>query len=904
MVGKDVCPQCAAQCEPHHRFCASCGSSLDSLRHDDTDPLIGTTLRGGYHVTQLIDVGGMGRVYQADQTSLGRAVAVKIIHPHLLGDKTVEARFVNEARAASRLHHPNSVSIIDFGKHDGRFFIVMELLRGRGLTTLLLEEAPLPARRAVDIACQALAALAEAHGHGIVHRDIKSENLVLEPLRTGGDFVKVLDFGLAQFRATLQAPGTSRITSPGIVCGTPEYMSPEQARGGLVDHRSDIYSTAVVLFELLTGTLPFSGDTLQEIVRQHMVEEPPDPRSLLAEDAADDAERRIPAPLVDVIMRSLSKKPEDRPQTAEELHALLRAAVTLNERPAEISCGSCGAPVPRRQQFCGHCGATMARKKLTQVPPPMTLSTPPELPLRGRDEELRWLYTMCSRATDSVVAALVTGVPGSGRTRLVTELLRERERLGDRVVSVGPDPWAASVQLHAAREAVLELADLRDVPVGEATFFGASVEARAGLQLLLGHADETSSAPELLVWQETAPYRPLSSEKRLFVAEALRWAVSLASTRNQARVILLVDDLPGIDGASRNAFIDLLKTPPTGSMLLVGVAPSGYAADWEAAEAIELAGLPEDDAWDIIESLGDFDGSGLAGFDAATADSGRVTPLHLEQLLRFAAEGGGTPPAKASTLVATRVALLPADARRVLQAIALFGDLTSTARLVSLLPDVTTLGDCLARLRERRWIESRGNEHMIEHPWLRELIAISTPPAVREELHSRSLHDFGDKTLDLPLEARALHAYHAGDTTEALSLLERVAARCADLGNLDGRVAALSRALDVARRNLTHGDGEDRLAKMLVLAGKLADALIAVDRSTHAVGVLREALELAPPNAPERPRLLASLALATHEQGQFSSAIEQLDQALASARLGQHELLSESLEQMLARWSA
>ncbi|MBM4360118.1 MAG: protein kinase, partial [Deltaproteobacteria bacterium] len=146
MEGKEVCPHCAAECEPQHRFCPTCGFPLEALRRDDGDPLIGCTLRGGYLVTELIDVGGMGRVYRADQTSLGRSVAVKIIHPHLLGDRMVEARFVTEARAASKLNHPNSVSIIDFGKHEGRFFIVMELLQGRGLTTVLREDAPLPPR--------------------------------------------------------------------------------------------------------------------------------------------------------------------------------------------------------------------------------------------------------------------------------------------------------------------------------------------------------------------------------------------------------------------------------------------------------------------------------------------------------------------------------------------------------------------------------------------------------------------------------------------------------------------------------------------------------------------------------------------------------------------------------------
>ncbi len=190
----------------------------------------------------------MGRVYRAEQTNLGRTVAVKIIHPHLVGEENAAARFITEARAASRLNHPNSVGIIDFGKTpDGQLYLVMEFLRGRDLARVTYEDGALPFRRIVDVLRQTLAALAEAHSESIIHRDLKPENIILEPVRSGGDFVKVVDFGLAKMRAETQQPG---ITSPGIVCGTPEYMSPEQARGDPLDARSDLYAVGVILYQL------------------------------------------------------------------------------------------------------------------------------------------------------------------------------------------------------------------------------------------------------------------------------------------------------------------------------------------------------------------------------------------------------------------------------------------------------------------------------------------------------------------------------------------------------------------------------------------------------------------------------------------------------------------------------
>src|SRR5450432_791213 len=275
------CPQCASSCDDAHRFCPSCGFPIGKAAASPDDPLIGRTLPGGYLILELVGVGGMGRVYRAEQTTLGRTVAVKIIHPHLVGEENTAARFITEARAASRLNHPNSISIIDFGKtQDGQLYLVMEFLRGKDLARVLYDESPLPFRRVVDMIRQVLAALAEAHHLDIIHRDLKPENIVIEPMRAGGDFVKVVDFGLAKMRAESEKPS---ITSPGIVCGTPEYMSPEQGRGDPLDARSDLYAVGVIFYQLLTGRLPFEAESPTQVVLMHLTKPPTDPRQLAPE---------------------------------------------------------------------------------------------------------------------------------------------------------------------------------------------------------------------------------------------------------------------------------------------------------------------------------------------------------------------------------------------------------------------------------------------------------------------------------------------------------------------------------------------------------------------------------------------------------------------------------------------
>src|SRR5688572_20961481 len=304
-----ICPHCGAGCASEHQYCPACGFPIGTMGSTTDDKFVGKTLPGGYHILDLISVGGMGRVYRAEQSALGRTVAVKIIHPHLLSDENSALRFITEARAASQLNHPNSIAVFDFGRtDDGQPYLVMEFLRGKDLARVAYEEGPLGFSRIVDVLRQTMAALSEAHDLGIVHRDLKPENIILEPLRRGGDFVKVVDFGLAKLRADTQTPS---VTSPGIVCGTPDYMAPEQGRGDTLDGRSDLYAVGVILFQLLTGRLPFRAENPTQVVMMHLTVPVPDPRQLAPE-------RAIPDALVDVVMKSLAKDASRRYQDAQE----------------------------------------------------------------------------------------------------------------------------------------------------------------------------------------------------------------------------------------------------------------------------------------------------------------------------------------------------------------------------------------------------------------------------------------------------------------------------------------------------------------------------------------------------------------------------------------------------------
>ena len=269
-----------------------------------SDTLINTLFDGRYRILRKLGTGGMANVYLAEDEVLGRRVAIKILNDKHAGDDQFVERFRREAKNAAGLSHPNIVSIYDRGEAEGTYYIAMEYLDGRSLKELIVARGPAPINISIDYARQILAAIRFAHRHGIVHRDIKPHNVLVD----AEGRLKVTDFGIAR-------AGTSQMTEAGSIIGTAQYLSPEQAKGAPVDQTSDLYSVGVVLYELLTGVVPFSGETPVEIAMKHLssVPEPPSARR------AD-----VPRDLDLVVMRALAKDPSERYQSAEEMDADLR----------------------------------------------------------------------------------------------------------------------------------------------------------------------------------------------------------------------------------------------------------------------------------------------------------------------------------------------------------------------------------------------------------------------------------------------------------------------------------------------------------------------------------------------------------------------------------------------------
>ncbi len=267
------------------------------------DTLINTLFDGRYRIVRKLGSGGMADVYLAEDEELGRRVAVKILNDRHANDESFVERFRREAKNAAGLSHPNIVSIYDRGEAEGTYYIAMEYLDGRSLKELVVARGPLPTGDAIQFTRQVLGALRFAHRKGVVHRDIKPHNVMAD----ADGRLKVTDFGIAR-------AGVSQMTEAGSIIGTAQYLSPEQARGAAVDQRSDLYSVGILLYEMLTGTVPFTGDSPVEIAMKHLSDTPRPPSLQRPE---------IPPDLDMVVLRALAKNPDDRFQTAEEMDAEL-----------------------------------------------------------------------------------------------------------------------------------------------------------------------------------------------------------------------------------------------------------------------------------------------------------------------------------------------------------------------------------------------------------------------------------------------------------------------------------------------------------------------------------------------------------------------------------------------------
>lgn len=314
-----VCPRCASETEL--ALCPRDGVATFAVQQGMQTYPAGTVIAERYRVERALGIGGFGAVYLCTQLAMEQRVAVKVLRSEHLSSVEHVKRFTREAQAVSRLKHPNTIHIFDFGVHqDGALYLAMEYLEGETLADRLDRNQRLPWRQLVHVAVQICHSLTEAHAVGLVHRDLKPENIMLLPVAGDTSFVKVLDFGIAKVQDPSR-PQQSNLTEAGMIMGTPTYMSPEQAKGEEIDARSDLYALGVMMYESLTGRPPFADETAMKVLVAHIKDQP-------KPFAREGAVAEIPQALEQIVLQCLAKEPVDRPQTAALLAEVLRATLT------------------------------------------------------------------------------------------------------------------------------------------------------------------------------------------------------------------------------------------------------------------------------------------------------------------------------------------------------------------------------------------------------------------------------------------------------------------------------------------------------------------------------------------------------------------------------------------------
>jgi serine/threonine protein kinase len=376
------CPICQASYPTHFAVCPQDGTPLVEAGTWTE----GTVIRGKYRILNKIGQGGMGSVYKALHVTFDELRAIKVISPELIHDELFLKRFQHEAVITRRLQHPNAVRVDDIDQaEDGRPFIVMEYIEGKSLRSLIEDAGAMPAPRVCSIIKQVSSALDAAHRLGMIHRDIKPDNIVLIDT-PGGEEAKVLDFGIAKIKEGRRgATGGMTLTGTGVVIGTPQYMSPEQAmgkRGDELDGRSDLYSLGIVMYQMLTGDLPFRAETTMEMLLAHLQKSPMDIHAVRPE-------LQIPDPVAKIVMRLLEKKPEQRPADARTLIAEIERAEAAGATSTAVPPAAKETFIPASRSSYSPHAAEALRSALQSPPParrgaaPASVATPPPLPPRA-----------------------------------------------------------------------------------------------------------------------------------------------------------------------------------------------------------------------------------------------------------------------------------------------------------------------------------------------------------------------------------------------------------------------------------------------------------------------------------------------------------------------------------------
>ncbi len=784
--------------------------------------LVGRVLGDKFKLTACIGIGGSGAVYRADQMALGRTVAVKILNEELSADARMIARFRGEAMSASRLNHPNCVSIIDYGTSpDGLLYLAMEYVKGPTLTQLLVNENPLAVDRVLDIIGQTLHGIEEAHLAGVVHADLKADNIILDQRRAGVDTVKIVDFGIARL---VTGFGGREQNEDRSISGTPEYMAPEVISGAPPSFASDIYAVGIILYELLVERTPFFASSTTEILTNHLKVQP----QLLTS-----RRDNVPREVDQVIAKALAKHPTDRYASAAEMReAVIAIRARLRHLPTTDKCISCGSSCQPGWKFCPECGTPRLQiAKTLEIPTVFVADAVLPLPFTGRDAELTALVTHLKRPVGKRPGLLLVGQEGAGRSSLLRRAYDQITTETRLVYQVGPDPSGLAAPYYPIRSllaAVLNLPAAATIEDLQSATLALGLNERdvPGIAQMFGH-------PTTLLELEP-PVR-----RREMVWSALR-ALERAGTQHPLAAIVCEDvdrfDHPSLEILRRATEVADLELPP-----IVMTATGAFGAQWPASLArLEVGALGAED----LESMMHVISPRVRGLPSVQQlfEITRAYPGHVDHVVRYLLEGGKAEDTKVSLpdLIAARLSMLARETREILQAAAVLGVEPPLDVLRAMLTG-EALDPALADAELHGLLgRDPAGQLTFASRLVREIVYDATPADVRRSLHAQA----ADACAKLSADVGLLGHHHdlAGHARDAVELLRRAGDHAAAQLDEAGASQFFYRALVAVRAAVLSGDIADGAdSQFVALSVKLADVLRARGETALARGILAEA---------------------------------------------------------------
>ncbi len=812
------------------------------------ETLAGSVFAKKYELTELVGSGGMGFVYEAEQLGLGRSVAIKLLRPEL-----VQSRldwFRAEAMAASRINHPHAVAIYDFGIADEVPYLVMEMLRGRPLSAII-EDEPLSPSRIVRIAAQCLSALDEAHACRVVHCDLTAENVIVERLRHGDDFAKVIDFGLAHLHDT---PGQGK-----QLVGTAEYVSPEQIRGDPITPQTDLYAMGVLLYEMIVGRTPFAGKSQRDILKGHLENEPDAPHHIIP---------GCPTELGELILDALSKSPQSRPASADKMRERLLAVFPDTASPTTRQISRTSRPTPPVKSDIRRKTSSRHTTRLTCV-----LGKKDSL-LVGRSEEVAQILSFC-RGEREPQTLVIEGAHGVGKARL-TRAATTKAGKNVKIFAGASDPSGLKLPWYPLLSVLEQVLGLTGTPDLEAL---SKAAARCGLP----ERDVPGLAESFGI---DGPAMNLELAVRRREARAAALSTILSSSKRFVSTIIVFADADRYDHPSLSILQELQSKLPVNMRIIITCAamPKLGAV---TVERLKLGGLPPQHARDLAQRL--------AGSKHAVPDSLVVhaitggSPASVEQLAGWIRLGHGTNnmPSLLVDLVSIRVNRLPAPARRVLQAVAIHGTVAPRALVESIVDE-----EDAHSLMSASWTGLLVVDLAtltIPTDLVAQVISACTPADVRMQLHRRALRAYGDSG---PAGIRAHHAEEVGELSTAYDLYIKAGTDSVRRFDDPGAAVWYGRAIACARQ-LHLGAMDGALPKLAEASVLLAEVLRQTGEYGLATGICEEA-QLFGPDDKQRAMIHRTLGVIALSAGDAARATRFLRLAIGDAlRSGKREFLCQ-----------